>query len=266
MFSMIRPLNVLIAGAAVLLGAWLTDVSLLGLRTDLAVLIVILFTAAGNTMNDVCDLQSDLVNRPRRPLPAGRISLTTARLFYWICFATGFLLALYQSLYWIALPALLLIVWYNLHLQRTVLFGNLSVAILTVLPLWYAADPAHWRDLLLPSLLVLMVQLAREIIKDIEDMKGDQLQAARTLPLVAGTESAFLLALLLNVLLWCLALLSFWLGYYSIILPLAVLLLIMPLTLWGFVFAWRQSGWRRLQQILKLDMIIGFVVIIIGVV
>ncbi len=266
MLSMIRPLNVIIAGATVLLGAWLTDISLLNFRTCLAVLVVMLFTAAGNTMNDICDLQSDLLNRPQRPLPAGRVSVTSARLFYWISFITGLLLSLYQSLYWIAVPALLLIIWYNLHLQRTILFGNLSVALLTVLPLWYAADPERWRDLLLPSLLVLLVQLAREIIKDIEDMAGDRLQAARTLPLVTGTLPAFMLSVFLNLALWIVALLSWWLGYYNIILLLAVLLLITPLTLWGFVRAWRLTDWRRLQQILKLDMIIGFIAIIIGVV
>jgi geranylgeranylglycerol-phosphate geranylgeranyltransferase len=265
MLSMIRPLNVVLAGATVLLGAWLTDVPLFSLRGELAVLIVMLFTAAGNIMNDLCDLQSDRVNRPRRALPAGRISLKTASLFYRTGFIAGLVLSLYQSLYWIAIPALLLIVWYNLQLQKTVLAGNLSVAVLTVLPLWYAADIRCWSELLLPSLLILFVQLAREIIKDIEDMKGDSLQAAHTLPLVAGTLSAFLLALILNLVLWIVALLSWWMGYYNLILPLVVLLLIMPLTLWGFIRAWRQARWRSLQQILKLDMIIGFIVIIIGV-
>ncbi|MBC8478755.1 MAG: geranylgeranylglycerol-phosphate geranylgeranyltransferase [Candidatus Delongbacteria bacterium] len=265
MLSVIRPLNVLLAGATVLLGVWLTSGSLQTWRTAVAVFIVMLFTAAGNIMNDICDLTSDRINQPQRPLPSGRISLFTARCAYLVGFGGGILLSLYRELYWIALPALLLIIWYNRQLQKTAVAGNLVVSLLTVLPLWYAAALPQWRLLIFPTLLILLIQLSREIVKDIEDREGDSHQGARTLPLLIGPGPALAVAAALNLLLWITALLAWWLHFYQLVLPLVVLLGILPLTLYGFQHAWRQSDWRRLQLILKLDMIIGFAALIAGI-
>ncbi len=263
--NVIRPLNVLLAGATVWLGAWLTAVPLLAPRTWVATLVVMLYTAAGNVMNDVYDLAVDRLNRPERALPSGRITSGQARLLYRLLFGAGTLLALYQGLYWIAVPALALIVWYNRRLQHTPLAGNLVVALLTVLPLWYAACLSAYHALLFPSLLIFLVQLAREIVKDIEDCAGDRLRDARTLPLLIGERRALLAAAGLNLLLWLVALLAWYREYYTVLLPLVVLLVILPLTLWGFLQAGRQGAWRRLQMSLKLVMIIGFVTLIFGV-
>ena len=265
MLNVIRPLNVILAGATVLLGAWLTVVPLADLRPLLAVLIVMLFTAAGNIMNDVCDLQSDRINRPLRALPSGQLTVQNAKRFYQALFVGGSLLSLYQGLYWIALPALMLIIWYNLQLQKKALIGNVVVALLTVLPLWYAAGLSRPTRLLFPTLLILIIQLAREIVKDVEDMAGDRLQSARTLPLLIGAKPALAAACGLNIVLWTVAVLAWRLQYYQMILPLIVVAVIVPITVYGFLHAWRHAGWRQLQLILKLDMIIGFLALIMGV-
>jgi 4-hydroxybenzoate polyprenyltransferase len=50
------------------------------------------FYLAGMSFNDVCDVEHDRLNRPSRPIPAGRVSLRAARILTLALFATGLLL------------------------------------------------------------------------------------------------------------------------------------------------------------------------------
>jgi len=47
------------------------------------------FYVAGMSLNDVCDVDHDRLNRPSRPIPSGRVSLRGARILTAALFATG---------------------------------------------------------------------------------------------------------------------------------------------------------------------------------
>lgn len=54
------------------------------------VLSLSLFYAGGMCLNDICDVTNDRQQRPTRPLPSGKISITQASLFTVTLFAAGF--------------------------------------------------------------------------------------------------------------------------------------------------------------------------------
>ena len=77
LFDFARPINGLITALSVAVGGLCAQ----GPLTDavlLAALSAVWINAAGNAFNDLIDVDIDLINRPQRPLPAGRITLRTA--------------------------------------------------------------------------------------------------------------------------------------------------------------------------------------------
>lgn len=75
--EIIRPGNVIMAIIAVILVAILAksvDIPII-----LAMLAVFFAMSAGNVINDYFDYKIDLINKPQRPIPSGRISLDNAK-------------------------------------------------------------------------------------------------------------------------------------------------------------------------------------------
>jgi geranylgeranylglycerol-phosphate geranylgeranyltransferase len=147
-------------------------------------------TAAGNVLNDLLDLEVDRTNHPDRPLVRGEVSLDTARglvvgLFMAGLFAVlpvvvvdpwvGFLLAV----------AVLALLGYEFLLKARGFAGNLVVALLTALVFLYGGAAAGNGALLLPFAgMAFLATLSREVIKDMEDVRGDVGRV--TLPMTYG--------------------------------------------------------------------------------
>ncbi len=79
--------------------------------------------------------------------------------------------------------------WYSNALKRQPFIGNLSIAFLTalsifVIPFLYAE--ANIMYVLIYGMFAFQATLLREIIKDIEDLKGDNTFGCRTLPIIWG--------------------------------------------------------------------------------
>lgn len=92
---LVRPLNVVLAGFAVGVGAsvpggGISFVPALGW----AALAAALITAGGNALNDVVDAGVDRVNKPERPVASGRISPGAATLAAAVLLAAGVAAAL----------------------------------------------------------------------------------------------------------------------------------------------------------------------------
>ena len=90
--ELLRLPNVFTAMADVLLGFWFTHrENDLG-RTDVLLLLVAASSSlylAGMALNDVCDVAQDTAERPGRPIPSGRISLSRARGIGWTLLVIG---------------------------------------------------------------------------------------------------------------------------------------------------------------------------------
>jgi len=166
---------------------------------------VFLITGAGNAINDVYDVEIDKVNRPTRPLPSGKIARRGAILTSLTLFLTGIAASLYIAVavgflgcFALALFNSVLLVEYARRLKRTALYGNLAVAYLTASTFLYGAamlGQSTSGDVVVLVLLAFLATLARELIKDVEDIQGDEALGASTLPILMGKRWAVGIAL-----------------------------------------------------------------------
>jgi geranylgeranylglycerol-phosphate geranylgeranyltransferase len=180
--TLMRPLNGLMALIAVLIGGLLVAGKNPSLLSNpypfvLSLVAVFLITGAGNAVNDFFDVDSDRVNRPKRPIPSGRVSRRKALGFSIVLFAAGILLTLPVN--WacilIAVVNSVLLVVYSYSLQDRILLGNVVIGYLVGSTFLFGG--AAFGNLLLPGLLMLLSGLStvsREIAKDLEDLEGDR--------------------------------------------------------------------------------------------
>jgi geranylgeranylglycerol-phosphate geranylgeranyltransferase len=196
--EILRPFNCVMAGLAAIIGLLLAGESDFE-AASLIFLAVFLVTGAGNAVNDYYDRKIDAINRPERPIPSKRISATAAFNYSLALFAAGCLLAGLVSQLCLALAALnsVLLFIYARSLKTTPLAGNICVAFLTGSAFLFGGAAAGLTGLqanLVPFFLSFLATMSREIMKDVEDMEGDRLGSARTLPILVGEKPSAALA------------------------------------------------------------------------
>jgi geranylgeranylglycerol-phosphate geranylgeranyltransferase len=197
MIRLLRPMNVLfaavtIAAVALLAGGRPHD----GMAVAVAALIGALMTAGANAINDYFDLGIDAVNRPDRPIPSGQV---TPREAIWVwAVTTG--VAVGCSFFLAAGPRLIVLIAgvvlyvYSAYLKRTILAGNVVVALMIALAFVFGGTVAgHPEWSIVPALFGFLVTFARELIKDVEDVEGDRAHDAATLPVRHGIRPALAL-------------------------------------------------------------------------
>jgi geranylgeranylglycerol-phosphate geranylgeranyltransferase len=178
--ELLRPKNCLMAAFAVLIGSFLylkLDLLLVWTPVAYAMLAAFLITGAGNGINDYFDVQADKVNRPKRPIPSGRVSRKGALAFSIILFVLGISLAALTMVLAFAIAVFnsLLLVVYSWSLQHKTFFGNFTVAYLTGSTfLFGAAAVGNIQLALIFALLAGLATFSREIVKDLEDLEGDR--------------------------------------------------------------------------------------------
>jgi len=268
--QLIRPVNVVIAAGAVLVGALSCGLRP-GASVWLACLVAGLITAGGNAINDVYDLEIDRINRPRRPLPSGRTSPRTAAILgaILLLIGVGISTSLGRWGFLIALLVALLLVAYSARLKRTVLWGNLAVSLAAGLAFIYGGVAAGYPvPSLIPAGFACLFHLGREILKDAQDVAGDRAEGARTLAAVAGVREALSWAGLFFILLIAASPVPFLAGRYSF-LYLIVVVFGVDLPLVGVILSWRRDQspeyLDRLSLLLKVIMCVGLAAILTGV-
>lgn len=168
-------------------------------------LIVFLVTGAGNAINDYFDVNIDRINKPQRPIPSGRIDKSSVLIFSLLLFIIGTAVAFSINIVCglIALFNSLLLLFYALILKRTILLGNLSIGYLTGSTFLFGGSVFYEKNginaVLILFLLATLATVAREIVKDIEDMEGDMLDGAKTLPIVIGAKNSAIIASLIGL-------------------------------------------------------------------
>ena len=212
--QLMRMKNVILASITVPLGAqfavgdsWASD-QLTEVITQ--ILAVIFFIGAGNTMNDIKDIAIDKEAHPERPLAAELISLENAKKFayvLWILSISFVTIGAYLlhsggesplELVTIYIVAVALMITYD-HgptLKNTGLKGNVAISIMVGAVILYGASSVGnlWTDLVWWTAgVVFFANLAREIIKDCQDMEADQ-GIRTTLPMSLGLVKSRMLA------------------------------------------------------------------------
>ncbi len=186
--------------------------SLDGLGITLLILATICIAAAGNIINDLYDIETDIVNKPDRVIIGKSISEKTAYnlfiVFNVIGVGVGFYLshrvgrAPFFSLF-VIISVLLYI--YATYLKSTLLVGNIVISILvafsliivgifelipTMTPSNQQIQTVFFKIILDYALFAFSINLLREIAKDIEDIDGDYKAGMNTLPIAIGRERA----------------------------------------------------------------------------
>lgn len=178
----------------------------------LLVISTICIAAAGYIINDIYDEETDLVNRPEKVIVGKSVSEKTANNLFILFNIVGVLIGFYLShlvgkssffALFVLISALLYI--YSSYLKRTLLIGNIVVSLLVaftiiivgifdLLPAINAQNQTNqinmFKVLLDYALFAFIINLVREMIKDIEDVDGDHKSGMNTLPIVLGRERA----------------------------------------------------------------------------
>lgn len=193
-----RPHNAVVAGLTALLGYLIATGTLTPPSLLLAV-VVVLITAGGNVINDVYDVEIDRINRPDRPIPSGEISLSGAKIYTMMLFAGGIAIAALTTTLCLAIALInsAILIAYAVWLKRVPAFGNVAVAYLTASIFLFGGAFAGIEGLIqnisLAS-ITFLATIAREVLKDAEDVDGDAAGGARTLPMIIGVRGTGILA------------------------------------------------------------------------
>jgi 4-hydroxybenzoate polyprenyltransferase len=164
--------------------------SLVFIDGTLLVLSTTLIAAAGYLINDYYDVKIDLINKPERVVVGKilkrRVIMITHFILNFIGISSGFYLSIRVGLATIFTAFFLW--WYSNYLKRLPFIGNMVVAMITSLSLLIVA--IHFKSayniILVYSGFALLFTLVREIIKDMEDLRGDATHGCMTLPIVWG--------------------------------------------------------------------------------
>jgi 4-hydroxybenzoate polyprenyltransferase len=164
----------------------------------------IMIAAAGYIINDYYDVKIDLVNKPERVVIGKTITRRYAILFHTMLSVTGIALGLFLNwkLAVINFVSVFLLWLYSNKLRREPLVGNIVVALMTGVSiqivdiLYHSGNPL----IFIYATFAFFVTLVREIIKDMEDLKGDNTFGCKTLPIIWGLRrTKFVIYFLLAV-------------------------------------------------------------------
>lgn len=190
-----RPFNVLITLIAFLLACFLSSGKTLDFLSDpqtwFASLCLTVITATGYWVNDIYDYKIDRINKPSRVIVSVHLSVKKVFTAY---FSAIFLVMVFswfmldeKILSLLNLIAIGLLFIYASWLKRTSVVGNLLIAALTALVIYYAAIlftarmPVMWM-----ILFAFEITFLRELTKDVEDIRGDLSYHLQTFPIRVG--------------------------------------------------------------------------------
>ena len=255
---------------------------------SLLALSTMLLAASGYVINDLIDLPIDRINKPATRIIEKRISTRWATIYYYCLIGSGFAISLYLAWYVSNLPlvliyptAVFLLYGYSRWWKAQVLWGNVVVALFCALVagIVFFAERFTVNDLFLMDfaygyetsllfasylLFAFLSTLLREIIKDMEDLYGDQQLKYRTLPIVWGIPTAKRVALLTGGILTALLLLGGYIlwerGQWLIVLFLLIgIVLPLAYVLSALRRAVHSQDFHALSQFCKYIMLSGLV-------
>jgi len=216
--KLIRPLNLLLIIVMLVvfkygfLAPLDVQVALGNLDFSLLVIATVCIAAGGNVINDLFDVPIDTINKPEKVIIGKHISDKQANIFFIVLnvigVGCGFLLANRLNnpslaIIFIGVSALLYI--YASYLKSLLFIGNIVisflVALVAILLIIFDILPAIDTDnmdmqvtsagvLLQYAGFAFVINLIREIVKDIQDVNGDKNGGRGTLPIAIGRKRA----------------------------------------------------------------------------
>jgi len=270
-FKLVRPLNILIIFLTVIIAAVINTREFYPITIILlTALTASLTAAAGNVINDIVDIEGDRINHPTRPLPRGIISKSKAISIYIILVLLSEFISFYISPTHLLINSLaaFLLLAYSLYLKRVVLAGNLVISFLTGLVFVYGGLAVNELNRsIIPALFAFLINLIRELVKDMEDKEGDIKDGIISFPVKYGFRETKRILTFLSVILIVFTFYPYLTGTYGTLYLTAILLTVNPLLVY---FSWKINtdpntlSLHKLSFLLKLNMIFGLFAVYLG--
>ena len=204
-FTLVAPALGVVSGAVTAAGAqprdpWTTD---LVTYTVLGALMAAVLNAASNSLNQIYDLEIDRVNKPARPLPSGRMSISEAWQFTLVTYVIALVLAWFvapggrHECFWIVLVATAATFIYScppLRTKQRGIWANITIAIprgvLLKVAGWSCVKTIFGVEPWFIGGIFGLFLLGASTTKDFADMEGDAKGGCRTLPILYGVKRA----------------------------------------------------------------------------
>lgn len=269
MFSVVRGYNIPIIALAQYLSAvfiFSPEKRALSVILDFNLFIIVIASsltiASGYIINNFYDSKKDLINRPNKSLIDRLVSQRTKlQVYFTVNFIVALLAMLVSIKALIFFSAYIFLIWFYSHkLKKYPIIGNLTASSLAVLPffailLYYKnLYPQIFAHAAFLSLLILI----REIIKDLENIKGDIANDYKTIPVKYGevfAKQTITLLTFLTIIPVYLLVETYDVGYMDIYFYVSLIILIFfLLLLWK---AENKIQFLRLHNILKFLIVTG---------
>jgi geranylgeranylglycerol-phosphate geranylgeranyltransferase len=207
-FTLLAPALGFASGAATAVGAAPREAwsPALLIYPAVGLMMAAVLNAASNGLNQIYDLEIDRVNKPRRTLPSGRLSIRAAWIFtvaaYIVALGLAWLVAPAgrHECFWIVAVATVITILYSVPPARTKRLGiwaNVTIAIprgvLLKVAGWSAVKTIVGAEPWFIGAIFGLFLLGASTTKDFADMEGDARGGCRTLPLIYGVRRAALM-------------------------------------------------------------------------
>lgn len=271
LLTLIRPINSIMIGFAVLVGIIITNPSLVFSEFSFVGFLIGFFISSYSmVINDIYDIDIDKINRPDRPLPSGRVTLNEAKLFSVFLLFIGISLSIisiirYDSsilIFFITIFFSFISWLYSYGLKKRGLIGNFIVAISMTIPFIFGGIIINgFTNVLLLSFstIAFLSGLGREIVKTICDVKGDKSKHVNTISVTLGVSNAAKLGGFLILCAVLVSIIPFVLGSVD---PIYFIFLILPNSLMLYsslkiIFDHSESSAYRIKNLLLMGMLLG---------
>ena len=182
-------------------------------------IVTILIAASGYIVNDIYDYNLDQINKPERVVLGKFLKSRDAIIIYMLFNSLAIVLSIFlcikikQEIYILVFLLIIYCLWlYSKKLKKYKIIGNIliaffiSLSILNV-PLFsyknILSDDRFFVFLIISiySVLAFLINVKREIIKDIEDIEGDKMHKVKSLPIIFGTKKSKLVTVIIGIIL-----------------------------------------------------------------
>ena len=182
-------------------------------------IVTILIAASGYIVNDIYDYNLDQINKPEKVVLGKFLKSRDAIKIYMLFNSLAIMLSFFlcmkieQEIYILGFLLIIYSLWlYSKKLKKYKTIGNIliaffiSLSILNV-PLFsyknILSDDRFFVFLIISifSVLAFLINLKREIIKDIEDIEGDKIHKVKSLPIIFGTKKSKLVTIIIGIIL-----------------------------------------------------------------
>jgi geranylgeranylglycerol-phosphate geranylgeranyltransferase len=208
--ALIRPGNAILTAIAVIAGAFIAagpEIIEFQIEISICCVSAMMLVGGGNALNDYNDRESDKENHPNRPIPSGEISANAALNYSYSLLGLGLAILflapnMIENLdfmpFVIALLGIITLTIYENGLKAAGITGNIAVGFMSGAVFLYAGMAVNNPESTIWIFgLAFLATIAREIVKDIQDLKGDC--DRETLPSRIGVNYSLNIAIMILV-------------------------------------------------------------------